>query len=138
MSRKTARENAYKLIFEYLFNKEENSFSCQVLLSNPNVSKEDVDFTTSLYSGAVEHFEDISSRITKYAQGYSFDRIYKPDLAALILATYEMVYTDTPNTVAITEALDIVKAYSTDKSSGFVNGILASIYKDLTSEAKND
>ena len=136
MSRKSARETAYKLIFEYLFNKEEDSFSRQVLLSNPNVSKDDVDFTTSLFSGAVQHFDDISSIITKHAQGFSFDRIYKPDLAALILAVYEMTYTDVPNTVAITEALDLVKAYSTEKSSAYVNGILASVYKDLTSEDK--
>lgn len=136
MSRKSARETAYKLIFEYLFNKEEDSFSRQVLLSNPNVSKDDVDFTTSLFSGAVQHFDDISSIITKHAQGFSFDRIYKPDLAALILAVYEMTYTDVPKTVAITEALDLVKAYSTEKSSAYVNGILASVYKDLTSEDK--
>lgn len=136
MSRKTARETAYKLIFEYLFNKEKDSFSCQVLQSNPNVSKDDLDFTTSLYSGAVQHFDDISSTIKKHAQGYSFDRIYKPDLAGLILAVYEMTYTDTPKTVAITEALDLVKAYSTEKSSAYVNGILASVYKDLTSEDK--
>lgn len=134
MSRKTARETAYKLIFEYLFNKEKDSFSCQVLSSNPNVSKEDLDFTTSLYSGAVERFDDISEIIRKHAQGYSFDRIYKPDLSALVLAVYEMAYTDTPKTVAITEALELVKTYSTEKSSAYVNGILASVYKDLTLE----
>ena len=134
MSRKTARETAYKLIFEDLFNKEKDSFSCQVLSSNPNVSKEDLDFTTSLYSGAVERFDDISEIIRKHAQGYSFDRIYKPDLSALVLAVYEMAYTDTPKTVAITEALELVKTYSTEKSSAYVNGILASVYKDLTLE----
>ena len=137
MSRKSARETAYKLIFEYIFNKEKDSLSAQALLNNPNVVKEDVDFTTSLYSGAVERFDVICESIKKHAQGYSFDRIYKPDLAALILAIYEMTYTDTPKTVAITEALDIVKMYSTNKSSAYVNGILASVYKDLM-EDKND
>lgn len=134
MSRKTARENAYKLIFEYLFNGEKDSLSYKALMSNPKVSKEDVDFTASLYGGAIDNLEVISQKIKEHAQGFSYDRIYKPDLAALILAIYEMTYTDTPKTVAITEALDIVKAYSTDKSSSYVNGILASVYRDLTTE----
>lgn len=134
MSRKTARENAYKLIFEYLFNGEKDSFSYKVLMSNPQISKDDIDFIASLYSGAIDNLDAISNKIKEHAQGFSYDRIYKPDLAALILAIYEMTYTDTPKTVAITEALDIVKTYSTDKSSAYVNGILASVYKDLTKE----
>ena len=139
MSRKTARENAYKLIFEYLFSAEKDSFSYEVLLKNPKISKEDIDFTTSLYSGAVARYEDITALIAKNAQGFSLERIYKPDLAALVLAVYEMAYTDTPKTVAITEAIDLVKAYSTEKSGSYVNGILASIYRELIAkEGKND
>ncbi len=134
MSRKTARENVYKLIFEYLFNKEKDSFSYLTIKENPNVSEEDLTFINSLYLGAVEHFDEIIERISANAKGFSLDRIYKPDLAALVLAVYEMCYTDIPKSVAISEVLDIVKAYSTEKSSGYVNGILASVYKELTGE----
>lgn len=134
MSRKTARENVYKLIFEYLFNKEKDSFSYLTIKENPNVSEEDLTFINSLYLGAVEHFDEIIEKISANAKGFSLDRIYKPDLAALVLAVYEMCYTDIPKSVAISEVLDIVKAYSTEKSSGYVNGILASVYKELTGE----
>ena len=134
MSRKTARENVYKLIFEYLFNKEKDSFSYLTIKENPNVSEEDLTFINSLYLGAVEHFDEIIEKISANAKGFSLDRIYKPDLAALVLAVYEMCYTDIPKSVAISEVLDIVKAYSTEKSSGYVNGILASVYKELNGE----
>lgn len=132
MSRKSARENAYKLIFEYLFNKEKDSFSYNVLLENPNLDKEDVEFISSTYFGVIDHIDEITEKIAKNAKGYSLERIYKPDLAALMLAVYEMTFSDTPKTVAISEALDLVKAYSTEKSSSFVNGVLASVYKDLS------
>lgn len=131
MSRKTARENVYKLVFEYLFCQEKDSLSYKILFDNPNVSQEDMQFISSNYLGVIEHYDEILEKISQYAKGFSLERIYKPDLAALVLAVYEMTYTDIPKTVAISEALDIVKAYSTDKSSSFVNGVLAGIYKDL-------
>lgn len=134
MSRKSARENVYKLIFEYLFNKEKDSFSYLTLKENPNVSEDDLAFINSLYLGAIEHFDEIIEKISANAKGFSLERIYKPDLAALVLAVYEMSYTDIPKSVAISEVLDIVKAYSTEKSSGYVNGILASVYKELDSK----
>ncbi len=131
MSRKTARENVYKLVFEYLFNKEKDSFSYITLKDNPNVLSEDLEFINALYLGVVEHFDDIVAKIEMNAKGFSLERIYKPDLAALVLAVYEMMFTDTPKTVAISEAVDLVKAYSTEKSGSYVNGILASVYKEL-------
>ncbi len=136
MSRKTARENAYKLVFEYLFNKEKDSLSYRGLIENPNVAKEDLDFISSLYLGVVEHFDDVVEKISRNAKGFSLERIYKPDLTAMIIAVYEMTYTTTPKTVAISEALELVKAYSTEKSGSYVNGILASVYRELSDETK--
>ena len=75
---------------------------------------------------------NIKAQIEKYAIGYGLDRIYKPDLAVLILAISEMTYNDeVPDSVAISEAVTIIKKYSTAKSGPFVNGILASVYKEL-------
>ena len=51
------------------------------------------------------------------------------------MAIYEMKYMkDIPLSVSINEAIIIVKKYSTDKSHTFVNGILASVYKDLSKD----
>ncbi len=136
MSRKTSREQAYRLIFEYLFNRDECSVSYDIVTSSADITAEDVEFITSLYRGVISHFDELKSIVAECARGYVIDRIYKPDLAALLLASYEMIYTDTPKLVAISEAVDLVKSYSTEKSGSYVNGILAGILKKI--ESKED
>lgn len=131
MSRKTARESVYRLVFEYLFNKDEKSLSLEIIKNSPDISKDDLDYITSVYTGVISHFDEITQKISSCARGFVLDRIYKPDLAALVVAVYEMTYTDVPKFVAISEAVELVKAYSTEKSGSYVNGILASIYKKI-------
>lgn len=87
------------------------------------------DFVDGAINGITEHYNDIKAAIVKYARGYDYDRIYKTDLAALLLACYEIMYTDTPKAVVANEAVEIVKAYSDAQSYSFVNGILASVIK---------
>lgn len=59
--------------------------------------------------------------------GYKMQRIYKIDLALIYLAVAEMRYTQTPKLVAINETLELAKIFSTEKSSAFINGVLAKI-----------
>ncbi|MBR7110390.1 MAG: transcription antitermination factor NusB [Clostridia bacterium] len=131
MSRKTARENLYKLVFEYLFNKDENSPSLEIITNSPDVSVSEIEYITSSFKGVISHYDELCDMIASSAHGFVIDRIYKPDLAALIIACYEMKYTDVPKRVAISEAVELVKSYSTEKSGAYVNGILASIYKKV-------
>ncbi len=50
----------------------------------------------------------------------------------MLLACYEMKYVDDiPLAVSINEVIEIVKVYSTDKSSKFVNGVLKGVYNAL-------
>ncbi|MDE6565847.1 MAG: transcription antitermination protein NusB, partial [Clostridia bacterium] len=94
-----------------------------------------VDYVNFTYDNAIKNIDDIKSCIAKYAIGYQLDRIYKPDLAVLILAIAEMKYNnEVPDSVAISEAVCIIKKYSTAKSGPFVNGILASVYKELNNQ----
>ena len=134
MSRKTSRENLYKLVFEYLFNKDANSPSLDIMLSSPDLSTDDVEYITSSYKGVISNYNELLSLIGSCAHGYVIDRIYKPDLAALLVATYEMIYTDIPKLVAISEAVELVKTYSVEKSYAFVNGVLSSVYKEITAK----
>lgn len=135
MSRHTAREDVYKLTFEYLFSKLKNDTTLEVLLFDSTLSNEDKKYINEVYNGVINNFDELLSMIEKYAEGYAVDRIYKPDLAAMLLCTYELKYvSDVPPAVAISEAVELVKKYSTEKSNSFVNGILSSIYKELYGE----
>ena len=64
-------------------------------------------------------------------EDWKLNRISKMDLSILKLAIYEIKFTDIPYKVAINEAVELAKKYGEDKSKNFVNGILASVVKDM-------
>lgn len=132
MNRKKAREYAYQLIFSFLFNNEKDEVLQEKYMADKDLSNEDIEYIDLTFDNAISNLDEIKMIIEKYAIGYQLNRIYKPDLAVLILAVSEMKYNDDiPDGVAISEAVGIIKKYSTAKSGPFVNGILASVYKEL-------
>lgn len=132
MSRKIARDTVYKLIFEYLFTEEKATVSLELAFLDQSLTDIDKSYILKTYSGVVEKRAELLNLISNYSEGFSAERIFKPDLACLLLATYEMLYIDDiPLSVSISEAVELVKKYSTEKSSSYVNGILSSIFKYL-------
>ena len=121
--RKTARENAFKLIFERLINGSENKLSYAALTAAMNDDDKqflEYDFLTEVIGG--------------YASGYAIDRIYKIDLAILLISSYEILFMeDVPVKVSANEAVELAKTYSTDNSPAFINGIIASVIKNKES-----
>jgi N utilization substance protein B len=94
-------------------------------------------FTEQLVSGVQANIEAIDERIRKYAANYELHRIAAVDRNILRLAIYEMLFCpDIAPVVAINEAIEIAKRYGTDKSGGFVNGILDRIKGELTRPAR--
>jgi transcription antitermination factor NusB len=102
------------------------------MLMDTSLTDEDKQYITSTYDGVIAHFDELKALIAKYAEGYAVDRIFKPDLAVMLVCTYELKYaTDIPAAVSISEAVEIAKKYSSEKSKAFVNGTMASIYKEI-------
>ena len=92
----------------------------------------DIEYMNNVYFGVIDHFDELKEYISNFLSGYTFDTVYKTDIAAILLSTYEMKYmNDIPNVVSINEAIELVKKYSGDKSNVYVNGVLSSIIKDL-------
>lgn len=129
MSRRDAREIAFKLIFEYMFSGEKKDFLLDEYTSG--FSADDVSFVQELYNGSVEHFEEISSEIEEKIKNYKLQRLYNTDRAILTLAIYEIKYVESvPFKVSVDEALGLAKKYSTDDSSKFINGVLAGFARE--------
>ena len=129
MSRRNARLNAYQLIFGYLFSKEIDETALNTMVSADDIQQADEDYIREVVSGVRDNYDDLMSLIADNSKNFKIERIYKPDLAALLLACYEMKYVDDiPLAVSINEVIEIVKVYSTDKSSKFVNGVLKGVY----------
>ena len=132
MSRRIARDSAYKLIFEYLFRKERDGFTLDIVCADSNITQADKNYIQTVYDGGLDHFDELVELISSCTTGFNPERIFRPDLAALLLAAYEMKYMDDiPMPVSVSEVLELVKSYSTEKSAAFVNGVLAGVYKKL-------
>lgn len=126
--RRYAREVSFCLVFQYLFSKERDNLSLDIF-DKDILSSEDKTFIAMTYNGTLQHFDDLQQQISSLAKGYKLERIYKVDLAILLVGAYELLFTETPTAIIINEAADIAKKFSTDNSVRFVNGILAQVSK---------
>ena len=129
MSRKKSREFAFRLVFEKFFH--EPNDDCLEEMEDIVLDDEDKSFVNKLIDGVNEHYDEIISIVKSNIEGYELERIFKVDLAILVLAIYEIIFLkDTPEKVVINEAVELSKKYSTDKSYSFINGVLAKVLKN--------
>ena len=145
MTRDNAREIAVHLIFSLGFgtqsadevleselNRErfdELAQEMPVYAQYPNEKQE--TYIKNLVRGAFAHGPELDDYISRYAVGWSFERI--PRMAAAIMRTamYEILYMpDIPHGVAISEAVQIAGKYESAEVVKFINGILASFLRE--------
>jgi transcription antitermination protein NusB len=119
---------------------------------NPGISAEEIhrfierrllaerklcEFTEALTSGVKEHQTTLDELISKVAENWRLDRMAAIDRNILRLGAYEMLHCpEVPAKVAINEALELAKRYSTAQSSRFVNGILDRVLQWQTQESE--
>lgn len=127
--RKVARETAYKLIFEYTFLFEKDEEALSLLNYVDDLTADDKDYIRRVYAGVTLNIDGLKEKISAHLENYRIERLYRPDLVALLLATYELETDEAPAKVIINEAVDLAKRYGTDKSGKFVNGVLAKMIK---------
>ena len=89
---------------------------------------------TILAAGTLAHVETLDERIRSRAEHWRISRMAVVDRNILRLAVYEFLYEPTPRTVAINEALEIARRFSTYEATQFINGILDAIKRDLDEE----
>lgn len=124
MSRRDARENAFKLIFEYTFSREKKSDLLDEYVAG--FGADDVSYVTEVYNGVIAHYDELVKLVQENAQNFEFDRLYKVDVALLLLAIYEINYMSSiPYKVSVDEALNLANKYSTEKSMKYINGVLS-------------
>lgn len=126
--RNDSRENAFKLIFESLFHQFD------LTLSNENLielkKEDDKTFFEQIMSSFEENKDALKIDIEKHLKNFDYSRVFKVDLALIYLALTEIKFCETPKAVAINEALELAKKYSTEKSSKFINGIVSAIINE--------
>ncbi len=89
------------------------------------------EFATRLAAGTLASLDALDERIRSRAEHWRIPRMAIVDRNILRLAVYEFLYEPTPRTVAINEALEIARRFSTYEATQFINGILDAIKRDL-------
>lgn len=96
---------------------------------------ETIEFARALVMGASAHTEAIDRVIERHARGWSLERMANVDRNILRLSLYELLYRpDIPPSVAVDEAVELAKKYSTAESGRFVNGVLGNVVRNLEQE----
>ena len=85
-------------------------------------------YASAIVTGFDSHRDEVDAYLEAYSQGWSIDRMPAVDRAIMRVATWEIVFNEEiPVGVAVNEAVELAKEYSTDDSPGFINGLLQKI-----------
>jgi transcription antitermination protein NusB len=126
LTRTQAREKIMIILYQIDFYKKEN-----ISYDLENVFKENLEidnkYVRDIVNGVLENIDNIDNIINKYLENWDLNRLGKTDKAILRLGTYELLYFDTPDVVAINEAVELAKKYSDDKVVKLINAVLDKI-----------
>ena len=127
MERSKARACAMKLVYEWKMGGDGGEETVTGLLElKPDESE--IEFMNGLFEGVKTNEAALTERIRAFLrEGWSLERLSKVDLSILLIAVYEMDYTDVGDSVAVNEAVELANTYSTDKAGAFINGVLGSL-----------
>ena len=90
----------------------------------------DNDFVKLMVNGVLDKQNELFDIANKYLKDWKISRLGFTDQAILSMGIYELLYTDTPDIVAINEAVELSKKYSDDKVKNMINGVLDKVYHE--------
>jgi transcription antitermination protein NusB len=122
--RTRAREIALQVLFQDDLNTQTRPEDGESLLRRRLRSPELLEFSRKLVAGVRRHRAELDERLEKTAANWSLHRMAATDRNVLRLGAYEILYSDTPDRVAVNEAVELAKRYGAAQSAQFVNGIL--------------
>ena len=149
MTRGNARELAVHLIYAREFTGDEpemviatrmeteyyNRLSTENPVYEDRPSRAQRAYIDAVVIGVANRVDELNEVIAKYSIGWDISRISKLTRTILQLAIFEIQYVDdVPTGVAIAEAVRIVKLYDTEEASSFINGILGSFARSISTE----
>jgi len=131
----SARTKARKRALDILFQADVRGEELAIMLATEakRAASEPAREASWLYArdivdGVIDNRDAIDEQITTFSKDWSLQRMPAVDRALLRIGTWEILYNDdVPTAVAIDEAVELAKEFSTDDSGSFVHGVLARI-----------
>lgn len=129
-TRHHARMAVVSLLYAYdLGNKSIAEYSDEIL-EDKKIRNKQKEFAMTLFRGVMEHLEEVDASIVKHLKEWDFDRLGSIERATLRLGAYETLYSGLDSAVVINEAIEVAKAFGTEQSPKFINGVLDAIARE--------
>lgn len=137
-NRTITREKSMTVLYQILlYNKNKISYTVEEVINEMMESLEfddrkkvDIEFLYNLVNGVINNLDEIDNNISKYLENWNIERLGLTDQAIIRIATYELLFTETPNLVCINEAIELSKKYSDEKVVKMINGVLDKIHHE--------
>lgn len=127
-SRRESRLIALQVLYEADIVKRDTPGVLENRLNEGSLLGSAAVFTANLVNGVLENREEIDKIISKFASTWPIAQMAVVEKNILRIAIYEMVlFLETPNKVAINEAVELAKIFGSDTSPKFINGVLGSV-----------
>lgn len=123
LTRHKAREITSGLLFEYSFDTERIPAEIYETAMREREFEDD-KYIRETFFGTLEKLPQIDTVIGEHAQGWKTDRISPVAMAVMRLCIYEMLFAGLDYSIAINEAVELIKEYDDESARTFVNGIL--------------
>lgn len=141
-NRHLGRIVALQTLYEYEFRSQANDTQLdlkEVLTRNIDRYDEAIDdkeFVSSLVDGVLERQAELDERLQPMAPGWPLDQIARIDRNVLRIGLFELLYRQesVPPKVVINEAVELAKAFGSDNSSKFINGVLGTAFRTLVED----
>lgn len=129
-TRHHARMAVVSLLYAYdLGNQSIAEFSDEIL-EDKKIRNKQKEFAMQLFTGVMDNLEKIDTAIVTHLKEWDFDRLGSIERATLRLGAYEIMFSELDAPVIINEAIEVTKAFGTEQSPKFINGVLDAISKD--------
>jgi N utilization substance protein B len=128
--RRRAREIALQVLFQDDLNPRVDVYAADEFLKRRLRTTELVEFARGLVAGVRRNRPQLDAQIEKTAANWRLNRMAATDRNVLRIGAYEVLLSDTPDPVAINEAVDLARRYGTAQSAHFVNGILDRLMRE--------
>jgi N utilization substance protein B len=140
MSRRSrAREIALQVLYQDDLNADQpEDVRLRFINARLNHDKDLIEFAEELLEGVRANLEAVDQHLEDIARNWKLSRMAATDRNVLRLGAYEILFTDTPDRVAINEAIELAKRYGTNNSSQFVNGVLDRLMSNKSKSASGD
>lgn len=120
MSRRLAREELFKIVFEAEINNKDLNTVLDSYLERENeveLNEKGKEFLVEYAKGIIENQDKILAELNEKMEGWSFERVGNVEKALLKISVYEILFKDTPKEIVINEAVELAKKYGEDRKS---------------------